>query len=212
MTQLDRKLVRDLLQMWGQALAICLVIGCGVATFVMSLSTLASLRLTMETYYDRYRFAQVFASLKRAPDSLADRIAAIPGVAQVQTRVVVDVNLDIAGMSEPAVGRIVSIPERQAPGLNQLHLRSGRYIEPGREGEVLINEVFAQAHGFQQGNGFDAVINGHYKRLTIVGIALSPEFIFQIGNAGDLPDNKQLRRDVDGRERTRSGLRHGRRV
>src|SRR5262245_15902747 len=116
MNALDRKLIRDLLLIKGQALAICLVMACGVATLVMSLSTLESLRQTQESYYERYRFAQVFTYLKRAPNSLAARLAEIPGVAHVQTRIVVGVTLDVAGMPEPAAGRLISIPAGSTPG------------------------------------------------------------------------------------------------
>src|SRR5688572_19088882 len=116
MTALNRKLIRDLRQLASQALAIGLVIACGVATFVMSLTTLGSLERSRDRYYDEFRFAQVFAHLKRAPNSLADRIREIPGVAAVRTRVVVDVTLDLPGMVEPAVGRLVSVPERRQPG------------------------------------------------------------------------------------------------
>src|SRR5205085_6528047 len=137
MRALDRKLLRDLWNLRGQATAISLVLACGVGTFVMSLSTLGSLQHTQLAYYERYRFADVFARLKRAPESLAGRVAEIPGVARVQTRVVVDVNLDVPRMTEPAVGRLISIPERPAPGLNELHLRQGRWVEPDRR-EVLL--------------------------------------------------------------------------
>jgi len=40
MRQLDRKLLRDLWQMKSQSIAISLVMASGIATFVMSLSTL----------------------------------------------------------------------------------------------------------------------------------------------------------------------------
>ena len=80
MSTLAVKLRRDLFQMWPQALAIAVVIACGVATLVMSLSTIRSLQNAQDAYYDRYRFAHVFARLKRAPQSLAARIAEIPGV------------------------------------------------------------------------------------------------------------------------------------
>ncbi|MBZ0093325.1 MAG: hypothetical protein K8F27_14035, partial [Sulfuricellaceae bacterium] len=74
MKAIDRKLWRDLWLLRGQALAIALVILSGVATFVMSLSTLDSLRQTRADFYTDYRFAQVFSSLKRAPQSLAARL------------------------------------------------------------------------------------------------------------------------------------------
>ena len=73
---LNRKLLRDLLEMKGQALAIAMVVAAGVAMFVMYLSNFDSLRRTQQAYYERQRFGDVFASLKRAPLSLQDRIAA----------------------------------------------------------------------------------------------------------------------------------------
>src|SRR5262245_57522538 len=135
MRALDRKLCRDLWDIKEQALAIAAVIACGVATFVMSLSTLRSLALTEETYYDRYSFAHVFAHLKRAPRSLAARIAEVPGVSRVEVRVVEDVTLDVPGLSDPAVGRLISIPEMRKPALNNVYLRRGRYLEPGHADE-----------------------------------------------------------------------------
>jgi putative ABC transport system permease protein len=192
MSPLDRKLIRDLLQMKGQALAICMVIASGVATFVMSLSTLESLRLTQTTYYDRYRFADVFAQVKRAPDTLEPRIAEIPGVALVQTRIAAEVNLDVPGLPEPAIGRLISVPDRHRPLLNELHLRSGRYLEPGATGEVLVSDAFAEAHGLTGGDSVTAIINGRRQRLHIVGIVLSPEYIIQI-RAGELiPDQRRF--------------------
>lgn len=189
---LDRKLLRDLWSMRGQAIAIGLVIACGVATFVMSLTTLESLQVTQATYYDRYRFAQVFAHLKRAPITLANRIAVIPGVAQAQTRIVRDVNLDVPGLAEPAIGRLISVPDERVPGLNDLHLRSGRYLESGSRGEVIVSEAFADAHGFEPGARVRAIINGRRQNLTIVGIALSPEYIFQIRPGEILPDDRRF--------------------
>jgi putative ABC transport system permease protein len=192
MRSLDRKLLRDLLGMWGQALAITLVQACGVAMFVMMLCTLESLSETRRAYYERRRFAEVFAHLKRAPNSLVERIAELPGVACVQTRIVVDVTLDVPGLTEPATGRLISIPERQTPILNDMHLRLGRYVEPNRPGEALVSEAFANAHDFKPGDQVTAVINGRRQRLTIVGVALSPEYIYQI-RPGDLfPDDKRF--------------------
>src|SRR5690606_33583788 len=89
---LDRKLLRDLTRIKAQALAIALVMACGVAAFVMALCTLISLEQTRAEYYQEHRFADVFARVTRAPLALEPRIAAIPGIATAQLRVVVDVN------------------------------------------------------------------------------------------------------------------------
>lgn len=190
MRPLDRKLIRDLRHIWLQALAIALVIGCGVAMYVMSFGTLRSLEETRAAYYERYRFADIFASVKRAPVRLQREIARIDGVARVQTRITAYVTLDVADMQEPARGLLISIPERHAPTLNGLHMRMGRSVRPGNPNEVVLNEPFAEAHGLKPGDHLSAVINGRKRRLDVVGVALSPEYIYSLGPGTIMPDNR----------------------
>ena len=188
LSALDRKLLRDLSQMKGQAFAIAVVIAAGVATFVNSRTILHSLELTRTTFYERYRFADVFATVKRAPDAMADRLAEIPGVAQVETRIVEVVTLDVPGLAEPAVGKLISLPVTRPPRLNQLYIRRGRQLAVGRDDEVLASEAFVEANGLDVGDSIVAIINGRRKDLRIVGIAFSPEYVFQIKPGDMLPD------------------------
>ena len=192
MTALNRKLLSNLWQMKSQVLAIALVMASGVAVFVMSQATLTSLRLTQETYYERYRFADIFSHLRRAPDSVKARIEEIPNVSRVQTRVVEDVILDIADFAEPVVGRILGIPAGDSQGLNQLYLRKGRLIEAGRDREVVVHEAFAEAHALQPGATISAILNGHKEQLHVVGIVLSPEFVYAIRPGELLPDDRRF--------------------
>jgi putative ABC transport system permease protein len=154
----------------------------------MSLSTLDSLRLTKAAYYQDYRFADVFASLKRAPESMRKRILEIPGVEQVETRVVADARLEVEDYPNPVTGKLVSVPDVGEPLLNRLYLRQGRYPESGRDDEVLVSEAFIQAHGLTPGDKLRAIINGKRKTFTIVGIALSPEHIYQLKPGTAIPD------------------------
>ena len=164
----------------------------GVAMFIMSFSTMESLRWTQESYYQRFRFAQVFAPLKRAPDAVERRIAEIPGVAQVETRVAANVTVDVEGFREPVMGRLISLPEQPAGGLNQLYLRRGRFAASGRGDEALVSEAFAVAHNLHPGGAVRAVINGRQQRLTLVGVVLSPEYVMQIRGGDVLPDTKRF--------------------
>ncbi len=127
-------------------------------------------------------------SLKRAPLALAQRIREIPGVDKVETRVVAYVNLDVAGFDDPVSGHLLSLPDRSPGLLNQIYLRKGRLLEPGRDNEVLLSEEFARAHGLQAGDTLRATINGRRKNLTVVGLALSPEYIYQIAPGAMFPD------------------------
>ncbi len=191
MKTIDRKVLRNLWGMKGQAIAIALVIASGVATFIMSISTMQSLELTQATFYRDYHFAEVFSSLKRAPQSLRARISGIPGADIVETRVTAAVNIDIPGFTDPVKGNIISIPDIGEPLLNNLFLREGRLTEPFRDNEVVIGEAFAKAHGFKPGDKLGVVINGRRKKLTIVGIALSPEHIYQMPPGAMFPDFKR---------------------
>ena len=81
LSALDRKLVRDLKGMLGQGITISLVVAAGIGGFIALRSTFASLQESQATYYERYRFGDGFVQLERAPESLAARIEAVPGVA-----------------------------------------------------------------------------------------------------------------------------------
>lgn len=192
MRTLDRKLARDLWRLRGQLVAVALVVASGVALLVMSLSALTSLRVTADAYYDRYRFAEVFAGVKRAPERLAERIGAIPGVQTVETRITAFTTLDVAGMDEPVVARLVSLPERGEPLLNRLALRAGRLPGPGRDDEAVLHAPFADEHGLEVGDSIAALLNGARRRVRIVGIALSPEFVYAIAPGMLLPDDKRF--------------------
>jgi putative ABC transport system permease protein len=192
LSALDRKLFRDLWHMRGQVVTVGLIVASGIATYVTMRGAYESVERAQQQHYARYHFADVFAQLKRAPNSLAVEIGTIPGVSVVQTRVVVEVNLDIPGLDEPAVGRLISIPETKQAMLNDLFLRKGRYIEPRRQDEVLVSEAFSSANHLEIGTSIAAVINGRWERLRIVGIALSPEYVYEIRGAEVFPDNKRF--------------------
>jgi putative ABC transport system permease protein len=191
-TALHRKLLRDLWRLRGQVLAIALVIAAGVGMLVMALTTLEALRETALAYYERYAFAHVFARVERAPEYLATRLRDIPGVQTVETRVVRTAMLDIAGFEEPVVGQLVSVPESGAPRLNRLATRGGRYPRAGAVDEVLLSEPFANAHHLGIGDSVRAVINGRWRELRVVGIALSPEYVYAIAPGALMPDDRRF--------------------
>ena len=192
MRVLDLKLFRDVKRLWAQALAIALVIAGGVATLVLAVGSFRSLDETRNAYYERYRFADVFAVVKRAPRSLVARIAEIPGVAAVDARIAKLALLDIPNFAEPATAQVISLPEIGEPSLNRLYMRSGRTPEPGRSEEVVVNEAFAKAHAFGPGDRFFAILNGRKRELVIVGTALSPEYIFTVGPGDIMPDDRRF--------------------
>ncbi|MFN3743749.1 MAG: ABC transporter permease [Hyphomicrobiaceae bacterium] len=192
MRTLDRKLIRDLKRMWAQALAIALVMAGGAATFVLASGAYRSLDETRRAYYERYRFGEVFAEIKRAPKSVGEQIRAIDGVAAADLRISQFALLDVAGLAEPATGKVVSVPERPDGQQNRLYLRAGRLPEFDRADEAVVNEPFAKANKLRLGDTFKALLNGRQRTLKIVGIALSPEFIYAMGPGDLVPDDRRF--------------------
>lgn len=192
MKALDRKLLRDLWRLRGQVLAVGMVIASGVALLVMSLTSIEALTETATAYYERYRFASVFAHVERAPLHVAARLASIEGVQAVATRVVHVAVLDVEGFGEPVIGQLVSVPEHGEAALNALALRQGRYPRVDSPDEVVLSEPFADAHRLAPGDHLGAVLNGRWRRLTVVGVALSPEFVYTIGPGALMPDDRRF--------------------
>ena len=138
---LDRKLLRDLWRLKTQALAIALVMAAGAATLILGVGVHRSLDETRAALYERQRFADIFANVRRAPERLSEAIAEIPGVAADETRIVDAAILAIEGMAEPASAMLVSVPDSGEAVLNALHMRLGRMPDPARPDEVVINEA-----------------------------------------------------------------------
>jgi putative ABC transport system permease protein len=182
---LHHKLWRDFWLLRGQSLAIALVVIGGIATMVMAMTNHQALSDTRDRFYERNRFADVFATLKRAPLPLLDEIRALPGVRQAEGRISVGVNLDLPDYPDAVTAQVVSLPEG-ADGLNQIHLRAGRL--PQRHWEAVVGEAFADAHGLHPGDPITAIVNGRRQQLTVSGVGLSPEFIYQIRPGDIFPD------------------------
>ena len=184
MKALNRKLLRDLRALWSQALTIALVVASGIGGFITSLSAVESLALARDGFYADAHFADLFASLKRAPDALAAQLAAQPGVAEVQTTVEQMVRVEIPGLPDPIIGQLIGIDARRPHSLNRVTLAGGRAL--ARDGaqrsdgslEVLVSEGFALKRGLKPGSTLTALVNGRQRTLVVVGTALSPEFVF----------------------------------
>jgi putative ABC transport system permease protein len=185
---LGKKLRRDMVHLKGQVITIALVLACGVLALIMMRSTYSSLLIARDQYYADYRFADVFAHVERAPEQVARRLEALPGVAAVETRVVKDVMVPLPQEADPVTGRIVSIPDDTDQAMNALYLRSGRM--PRADDEIVVLEQFAIAHELQAGDRLPVVVNGELRQLLIVGVGLSPEYVLAISGRSFMVDNK----------------------
>ncbi|MBI3043808.1 MAG: ABC transporter permease [Betaproteobacteria bacterium] len=189
MKSIDRKLLRDLWALKSQVVSIALVIACGIGGFIASFSTHDSLVTSRERYYDSARFPHAFAMAKRAPLALVEGIRSIPGVSEVETRVVRDAQLSIEGVVPPMIARLIGVDFARPPAMSRLTLKSGRWPAPGAAGEAVVNQRFLEARRLRLGAQAQVLMNGKRERLTIVGTALSPEYIYAT-RGGGMPDDE----------------------
>lgn len=160
------------------ALAIVMVLGCGIAILVMAVGMRGSLERTRQDYYASHHMADLAVSLVRAPSVTARILQRLPGVLAIETRISGLALLDLANVVEPASARLISLPTAGRPVVNDLALAKGRWPDPDRPEEVLVNEAFAEANAFSPGDVLNATLHGKRQTLTIVGIANSPEFVY----------------------------------
>lgn len=186
MKVLNKKLLRQIYRARGQTIAVAMVILCGAANYICVASAHRNLKLTQDTYYQRYRFADFTIMLERAPRTALFKVEAIPGVRQVRGRIIEDVTLDVPGQDEARAGRLISMPDTPQPVLNDVCLLSGRYFEEGVQTEVILSKAFADANGLEPGDSVQASINNKKHTLRVVGIGLSPEYVYTVRNAQEL--------------------------
>lgn len=186
---LDRKLLRDLGRMRTQAIAIAAVIALGVLMQVMMGGLVNTLEETRDTYYERYRLADVFAPVARAPENLRQKVAELPGVAAVQTRVTGSALIDLVKSELPVRAQAISIPDTGRPRLNDFYLVAGRMPRVGHADEIMILNGFAKARGLAPGDQLVATMNGARRSFRIAGLAQSPEFLFTTAPGEMVPDD-----------------------
>jgi len=189
---LDKKLVRDLGRMKMQATAIGLVIAVGVVVLVMMDGLFNSLNQTKETYYDRYRLAEVYAPAVRAPRHLLTNLASIPGVDSVVGRIRGAGLVNLPNVDVPVSASVVSLPDNGEPRLNHIFLADGSMFDSQREDQTLLLRSFALAHGLEPGDTISATINGAKRTLEIAGLVQSPEFLISMGLGELAPDDKRF--------------------
>jgi len=186
---IHRKLLRDLWSTKGQVVSIALVIASGIAGFIGCIATYESLQVSRDRYYDTARFPHVFATATRAPGSLEERMRAIPGVAEVETRVVRDSQLSVGGVAAPIIARVIGVDFARRPAMNRLSLASGRWPAPGAAREAVLNDRFFVVRGLHLGDSVDVLLNGRLEHFLVTGTVLSPEFVFA-SRGGGMPDDE----------------------
>lgn len=189
---LNAKLGRDLWRVRGQAIAIALVIATGSLLLVMMDGLVLSLEQTRQAYYERYRFADIFADVRRAPEALLHDLEGIAGVETVEGRIKGGALIDAAEGKAPVRALALSMPDLGAPRLNDMLLVAGAAPDPGRHDEIVLLKGYADAWGLEPGDVMYVTLNGFRRDVRITGLAQAPEFIYSAAPGELAPDDARF--------------------
>jgi putative ABC transport system permease protein len=194
MSVLNRKLGRDLLGHVWSLLPVIAVIAVGTGLYIGLATSHRILVASQADYYNKYRFADFWVHVKKAPLTEAEKVARLPGIAAIDTRVVFDVILDLPGVAKPISGRLISMPERGfEEAINGICLVRGSGFSHDRDEEVILGEAFAQEHLLEPGDRISLILNRKRESFVIAGTAISPEYVYMVRGQGDiLPDPKHF--------------------
>ncbi|WP_291516053.1 ABC transporter permease [Bdellovibrio sp. ArHS] len=187
MKALSRKLQRDISSLRIQIITMAVLLACGTAILVASWSSYVTLKKAQTIYYEQYHFPDVFAELVKAPKSVVESLKNIQGIDHFEDRIILDALIDLPDLQEPAVGRLISFTEYSV--LNKIHLKKGRFPEPGTIPEVIVHESFASAHRIQPGGQISLQIKGQKKIFKVSGIGISPEYVYALSPLVPFPDD-----------------------
>ncbi len=188
---LFKKLLRDIREAKGQFASIILVIIIGVMFYTSLNSALLNLEFASEKYFSEYRLAHLWATFQKAPENLLDRIKSFPEVKQVTGRVVRDQQITIK--KQDAIIRLITLPDRRSSNVNDIMLISGRYFSNDVNNQCLVDEAFFKAQRLQFGDYLEPIINGNQVKLKVIGVAKSPEFLYQLRDGSEMvPDPERF--------------------
>lgn len=188
MKTLTVKLGRTIWRNFAQASSIAAVLGCGVFVLVATLICYRSLKLTQAMTYDRSAFSDVTAQVKQAPLGITPRLGQLSGVRRVEPRITVDTTIEFGDGKADATGHFVGIPDHRPPSINRITIQQGRL--PAAPNEVVVSSPFAKARKLEPGDTLTVRLGGRRRSLSLVGVGLSPEFIFHIGPGALFPDDE----------------------
>lgn len=187
MKALDKRLFRVISSAKAQYGAVAIIICIGLATLISLSNTAQNMETSLDEYYRRYQFADLFADFAAVPLNTIDDLNRLREVEAAEARIVTDVRADIGRDLKPTL-RLVSITPGQK--VNRLYVRAGRIPEAGGERGIALLNAFAEANGLAVGDKIDLIFRGEPLPVTVTAIVDSPEYIYAIKDIKNmLPDD-----------------------
>lgn len=174
---LRRKIIGDLKANRGQFFAVWLVVTLGTTFYGAMYPAAINLVDSLYDTYDQLRYMdfQVALAEPAAPEAL-DAVRAIPGVAYVEGRRIVEAGLQVDPDQKYLLGlRLISMPDTGEAEVNRSAITSGGAISGPRE--ILLLRAFANKHGIRPGDTLRLVVEGQTVEVRVAGLVFNPEYL-----------------------------------
>ncbi len=182
---------RDMLARKGQFIALILLVGLGILSYVASQASYLDLNSSIEKATSELKFADFSVSVVGAPAGEMAAVARVPGVRAVEGRLIVDAGLDVGSGKQP-LARLIGVPTGHRPRVNDVKIEQGRYLGAEGADEVLLHMKYAADTGTLVGDTIVLRMGQERRRLTVVGIVSSAEYMYAIPEKGALPTSGEF--------------------
>ncbi|MFO7946181.1 MAG: FtsX-like permease family protein, partial [Armatimonadota bacterium] len=178
---LNVKLLRDIWRSRWQFIAVVAIVMLGIAFYQAAWTSYLNIGSSYETYYRMTNFHDFEIPCKSAPDSVAEKIERLPGISAAHARIVQESQVDLReDGDERVVGRFISVPNSGRAAVDDIIVQKGIYPGAPHKKQILVEKTFAEHHELDVGDYIHPVVYGEQFDYRIVGIAVSPEYIYAI--------------------------------
>jgi putative ABC transport system permease protein len=184
---LSVKLRRDLRRRPAQLISAAVLVMLGIALYGAAYDAYQNLDASYRSIFDRYRFADLTV-VDGDTETIARQVAAVPGVAAVNTRTVADVPMRLSDGSS-LIGRVVGMPADRQPTVDRVKVLTGHYLDPAAPSGVLAERHLARRVKLTPGSQVQVWQGGSWLGVDVQGTVASPEYLWPAASRQDvLPD------------------------
>jgi len=182
---LFRKMIRDIKENKGAYLACMVIITMGLLIFTAFSTMVETLQTSQQSFYKGQNFADGFAEVQAIPRDEIKKLEDIEGIKEIQGRLVKEVMVYAPDSQENIYLRLVSVEKDTQNPINKPLLKTGSPLEDNVL-SIWVDNKFFEANNYSLNGEIEIIASGRKRKLSIAGVASSPEFIYALRTVADM--------------------------
>lgn len=178
-------MLRDLKDNKGSYFACIVIMVLGILIFTCFSMVVDNLKLSQDTFYNQENFADGFVKVRALPYDKVKSLENIKGIAQIEGRIVQDVQVHAPKKSQNIYLRLVSLDPTNPTPINGVHLTQGIPLKH-KTMDIWLDNNFLVANNLELNDTIDIIVEGKIRTINIVGAGMSPEFIYALRTSADI--------------------------